>query len=185
MSNKMFIREYEHSNNSYEIRIDNIRLETQCFLVIEKIVQKFLNKRELFFGFYRVDGINIPHRHFKLYKNMIKDFFSQYGELKEMNEYLSIAKVKSCDLLPKILPFVFDYYLEIILFNPKINWNHYATYYLNFIEHTNADYIINDYAEFLFSYSDSSDFSVYFNQKKHSKENIKRIIIEVIQEFQS
>lgn len=182
MSNKMYIKEHEYSKRICEIRIENIRKDSKCFLIIEKILHYFLNNEELFFGFYRIDGINIPNGQIKHYKRLVKDFFDKHGELKELNEYLSVAKIESDSTLSEILPIVLDYYLDIVLFNSKIEWSKYVIYYSKYMEHTNFDYIMNGFADILFSYSDSSDFSVCFNSEKISRENIKDIIIKILHE---
>lgn len=178
----MYIKEREYSKSIYEIRIENIRQDSKCFLIIEKFLHNFLNNEELFFGFYRTDGINIPKGQIKHYKILIKDFFDKHGELKELNEYLSVAKIKSNSTLSEILPIVLDYYLDTVLFNSKIEWNKYVIYYSKYMEHTYIDYIMNGFADILFSYSDSSDFSICFNSEKISRENIKDIIIKTLQE---
>lgn len=182
MSNKMYIKEHEYSKSIYEIRIENIRKNSKCFLIVEKILNKLLNKKEIYFGFYRTDGINIPNGHFKHYKRSINNFFDEYGEFKEINEYLSVAKIESNSALCEILPIVLDYYLDIIIFDPKIEWSKYVIYHSKYMEHNNIDYILNGYADILFSYSDSSDFSIIFSTEKIMPENIKNAINKLLQE---
>ena len=50
------------------------------------------------------------------------------------------------------------------------------------MEHNNIDYILNGYADILFSYSDSSDFSIIFSTEKIMPENIKNAINKLLQE---
>lgn len=85
-------------------------------------------------------------------KNTKRNFklFQSYGEIEKLNDYLTIAKTKVNEDAWKIVPFVCDYYLDTILFNPKVDWETFKKYYLEYIIHYNDDYIINNYAEFLF-----------------------------------
>lgn len=181
--NKMFISEYEFSGKVHEIILENVRFDKNGFAIIEKIIKHFANNEELFLGFYRTDGININRKQIKEYKNIIQNFFDFNGEIVNLNNYLLVAKTKLNDSFYEVLPYVIDYYLDIVFFNPKINWETFVNYHFQYMEHGHAGYIINDFTEFLFSYFDSGDFSVSFNSEKYFPEDVDEKIREIMNNF--
>ena len=51
------------------------------------------------------------------------------------------------------------------------------------MDHNHARYIISDFTEFLFSYFDSSDFSVSFNSVNYFSEDVYGKISEIMDGF--
>ena len=120
-------------------------------------------------------------------KNLIQLLLSAYqdinGEIIKLNNYLSVAKTKLNASFYEVLPYVFDYYLDIVLFNPKIDWVTFVNYHFQYMDHNHARYIISDFTEFLFSYFDSSDFSVSFNSVNYFSEDVYGKISEIMDGF--
>ena len=182
---KITIKEYKNSKCSYAIVLENVRFDENGFEIIEKIIKRFMVGDELFFGFYRTDGVNINSKQFKDYEKEIKDFFEINGEIRKQNTYLAVAQTSINHNLNKILPRIFDYYLDTVLFNPKISWETFEKYHFEYMEHTNEDYIINNYADFIFSYFDSGDFLVCFNPENYDAANIRNVIDNIISEVKN
>ncbi len=59
------------------ITIDNIRKCKNWPLIIENLVNTFLDKNEIFFGFYRCDGFYLTPKESEKYHIMINDFFKK------------------------------------------------------------------------------------------------------------
>ena len=60
---------------------------------------------------------------------------------------------------------IFHYYLNTIVFSPKVDWDTFVRSYSDYMNIVIDDYVLNEYTDFLFSYVDSGDFSVTFNPK--------------------
>ena len=92
---------------------------------------------------------------------------------------MTVAKAENNEQLYENLQWIFKYYLETTLFSPKISFNEFETDFSNYIEESTKDYLTKGYTDFLFCYSDSGNFSVYFDSKKHNVqyvcETIERI----------
>lgn len=173
------IEEYENPLGAHIITINNARYQ-KCFITsIEKIFKSFLIEEELFFGFYRTDGVNLTSKRQKELKNEISEFFQKYGDIQNLNEYLSVAKIKLKDLIYNFIPPIFDYYLETTLFNPKVNWETFKQYYSNYQNHRLDDMILNHFSEVIFCYSDSGDFSICFNPEVYNHREVRNMIDEV------
>lgn len=177
---KITINEYKNCRGSYTIVINNIRFDKNCFDMIEKMIRHFTNSQDVFWGFYRTDGINLTFEQCEEYQKEILNFFQSYGEIEKLSDYLTVAKTKVNEDVWKIVPFVCDYYLDTILFNSKVDWETFKKYYFEYIIHYNDDYIINDYAEFLFSYFDSGDFSICFDPQKYDPKAVLYTIKKII-----
>ena len=177
---KITINEYKKTKLAYTVTLENIRFDKNGFKIIEKIIKHFIVDDKLFLGFYRTDGVNITSKQFKEYEKEIKDFFELNGEFKKQDTYLAVAQTIINHNFYRIIPHIFDYYLDTVLFNTKISWETFEKYHFEYMEHTNEDYIINNYADLLFSYFDSGDFLICFNTGKYDAVNIRNIIDNII-----
>ena len=72
---KITIKEYKKTKCAYTIVLENVRFDENGFEIIEKIIKRFMVGDELFFGFYRTDGVNITSKQFKDYEKEIKTIF--------------------------------------------------------------------------------------------------------------
>lgn len=170
---------FRNRENACSIVLNNIRFSENGFAVMEKIIKKFANGEELFLGFYRTDGINLTSEEFENYKAEISDFFKTHGEMKRLDDYLSIARTRADNDFWKIFPRICDCYLNTVLFNPNLNWSLFEQLHSEYMERRNDDYIINNYTQFLFCYFDSGDFSVSFDPNKYAENAVLRAIDEI------
>ena len=159
----MIIEEYKNTFGTYTIIINNARYQKSFSNAIEKIIKTFLVDKEVFFGFCRTDGVNLTLEQQRNLKNEIPIFFKKHGDLQSLSEYLTVARIELNNYRYSFIPKVLDYYLETIMFNPKVDWEIFKQYHSNYQEHRFDDIIINHFAEVLFGYCDSGDFLICFN----------------------
>lgn len=173
------VEEYKNRMGVYTITINNARYCKKC---IEKILKFYLRDEIVFLELYRTDGVNLPAKAMKELKVKILLFFQEYGDIENLNEHLAAAKVRLNEAVYDFLPDVFDYYLDTIVFNPKVGWKTFKRYCSNYLEHRLEDMILNHLAEVLFCYSDSGDFSICVSSEFYSCTNVKNMINKVLLE---
>ena len=176
---ELIIREVNHSSDVYSIEIYNARYQPDFVNFIKSIVNCFFTK-ELFFSFYRVDGIHLSQKQQQKLEIEIPLFFQRNGILQELNEYVSIAKTELNDEICGFLPSILDYFLEISLFNLNSDWNQIKNYHMDYLNHSVEDIISNHFADIVFLYFDSGDVSICFNSKIYDSEEIRKKVIEAI-----
>lgn len=177
------IEEYKNPLGSHTIIINNARYQ-KCFPnSVKKVFDSFLIDKELFLGFFRIDGVNLTLKRQKELKYEIPKLFQKYGEMQNLNEYLSVAKINSNDHIHNFIPSIFDYYLETTLFNSKVSWETFKQYHFNYQQHRFDDIILNNFAEMLFSYFDSGDFSICFNPKVYNPRKVRNMMNEVFLKY--
>lgn len=175
----MTIEEYENPLGTHTITIDNARYQKGFLDSIEKVFKFFLVDEELFFGFYRTDGVNLTFKRLKELEKEIPAFFQKYGDIQVLSEYLSVAKINVKDCFYNFIPSIFDYYFETTLFNPKVNWETFKQYHSDYQNHRFDDIILNHFAEVLFLYFDSGDFTICFNPEMYKPRDVRILIGEV------
>lgn len=169
----MNIEEYKNTSGVYTIIINNARYQKNFFNAIEKIINVFFIEREVFFGFCRTDGVNLTLEQQKKLENEIPAFFKKNGDMQNISEYLTVARIESNNYSYNFIPLIFDYYLETIMFNPKVEWEIFKQYHSNYQEHRFEDIILNHFAEVLFYYFDSGDFLICFNSQKYNPREVR------------
>lgn len=171
---------------TYCITVKNAILNENCFIKINKVIKCFVQGNEMFFGFYRIDGLNLTKQEWKKYDKEIPLFFKETGEYKEISEkvidrkgkaiiysgYLTVAKAQINEQLYGELQWIFKYYLETTFFSPKISFDEFEVVFSNYMKESTNNYLVNGYTDFLFSYFDSGDFSVTFDPKKYDSKFI-------------
>lgn len=175
---QLAIKEYKNELGVHAIMIENARYHKNFSSIVEKIIKQFLNDEKLFFGFYRTDGINLTLEQEEKLKNEIPEFFKKYGDIQKINEYLTVARIDSKNYDYNIIPSIFDYYLETILFNPKVDWESFKQYYFDYQNQQFDDLILNKVADVLLCYVDSGDFGIYFNSQSYNFEEVRDIIVD-------
>lgn len=168
------IEEYKKAGVN-TIIINNARCQKDC---IEKILTPFLVDKELFFGFYRIDSVNLTSKQQKEFENEIPKFFQKHGDMQKLSEYLAVAKINSNDCNYSFIPSVFDYYLETMLFAPSVDWGTFKQYHLNYQNHRFEDIILDDLGDILFGYFDSGDFMICYNPEKYNPEEVRTMTVE-------
>lgn len=170
------VEEYNITSDVYTIIINNARYQKSFFNAVEKIIKAFLVDKEVFFGFYRTDGINLTLEQQRKLKNKIPEFFQKNGDFQSISEYLTVARIELKDYSYSFIPVIFDYYLETIIFNPKVDWEIFKQYHYKYMEHRIEDIIINHFAEVLFYYFDSGDFLICFNSQMYNPIGVRNKI---------
>lgn len=171
---------------TYSVTISNAILQDDCFIKINKIIKSFVQGNEMFFGFYRLDGLHLTKDEWEKcdkeiplffketgeYKGIVERVINRRGKEKEYSGYLTVAKTQINEQLYENLQWIFQYHLETSFFVPKISFIEFETVYRNYMKNAAKDYITNGYTDFLFSYYDSGDFSVSFDPKKYNTEYV-------------
>ena len=188
------IFERENSNGSYSICFENTDVNRDFIDKIKEIIKHFAVGNEFFFGHYRTDGFNISNEKFLQYGLEIPEFFKANGKYKKIIKgkekkigfitspplELIICRApnneKTIDMFDKI----FHYYLETVLFCPKIDWETFAASYSDYMKHAARDYVLNGYTDFLFAYVDSGDFSISFDPKVYDPKRIREQINQLL-----
>ena len=93
---------------------------------------------------------------------------------------MTVARIEQDDEAYSFIPKIFDYYLETIMFNPKVNWDFFKQYYYNYQNYRQDDIILNHLAEIVLCYFDSGDLSICFDPKKYSPVEVRSWIEELI-----
>ena len=172
----MTIEEYKNTFGAHTIIIKNARYQENFLNAIEKIIKAFLGDKEVFFGFCRTDGINLTLEEQRKLKYEIPAFFQKNGDLQNLSEYLTVARIISNNYRYSFIPLIFDYYLETIMFNPKVDWEVFKQHHSNYLEHRFDEIILNHFAEALFYYYDSGDFLICFNPQMYNPREVRSMI---------
>ena len=159
------------------IIINNARYQKNFIDSVEKILTTFLVGKEIFFGFYRIDGLNLSSKRQEELESEIPAFFQKNGIIKKLSDYLTIAKMNSNDCDYSFLTSVFDYYLETMLFSSMVDWETFKQHHLNYQNHRFEDIILEDLADILFGHFDSGDFIICYNPEKYNQEEVKTVIV--------
>lgn len=170
---QLTIKEYKNIYGVHTIIVNNARCQKDFCGIIEKIIEEFLTDREVFFGLCRTDGINLSSEQQRNLKNEIPAFFQKNGEMQNLSEYLTVAKIESNNYDRNFILAIFDYYLETLMFNPKVDWHIFKQYYSDYQEHRFEDFILNHYADILLYYFDSGDFLICFDSQKYNSSEIR------------
>lgn len=170
---QIILEEYKNPMGIHTITINNARYYKNS---IKELMQFYLKDKIAFLGFCRMDGVNLSTKTIKELRTKIPLFFREYGDMQNLNEYLSIAKASLGNAVFDFFPDVFDYYLDTIVFNPKVDWKTFKQYYSNYQEHRFEDIILDHLAEILFCYSDSGDFSICFSSEFYSYTDVKKLV---------
>ncbi len=165
-------------SNVYTITIDNARFNEKFNAFTAEIFTRFLENENLFLGLYRTDGVNLTRKQSKELNDSIEDIIKSFGERKIKNKYLSVVKIDSNDNFYNFVPTIFDYFLESIIFNPKVSWESCEEFHFDYANHRAEDIIARGYTNILFFYFDSGDFSVMFNPEVYTPREIRNIMCD-------
>lgn len=189
---KTIIKMKKNENGSCSIWINNAILYPNIFDKISRIIARFTDGEELYFGHYKKDGVNISCSEFKQYGTEIEVFFRTNGRYYPIEEKflkkgkwhvrqeLTVCSASNEGIIYDMLEKIFHYYLETVLFSPKIEWNTFVNLYKNYMHISVSDYVVNGYTDFVFLYLDSGDFCITFDSKKYDAQIVKEIILEII-----
>ena len=163
----------------YCVEIDNLSLDRFCFDKLNETIKCFLEDGDVFFGFYRTDGLYLNSNEFKKYSVDIPLFFKENGEYidivqeiqtrrkrKIYSGFLMVARTVSNQKLFNKLQWIFKYYLETSFFSPKISFSKFFDIHSNYMHQSSNIYLLDGYTDFLFSFYDSNRFSIMFDPQK-------------------
>ena len=173
------LKAYNHPLGVCTLTVENARCLDAYPERIERVLRAFLDGEELFFGFYRTDGMHLsPQRQGEL-ETEIPAFFRKSGEMRKISEYLSVARSELNDRVYARIPAIFDYYLETTLFVPRVDWKTFQQFHADYQGHRLEDIILNHFADLLFCYADSGDFSVCFDPQARAREQVRAVLQNV------
>lgn len=92
---------------------------------------------------------------------------------------MTIAKIHLSEQNYSFIPSIFDYYLETMIFNPKVDWETFKNYYYSYQDFIFDDIILNDFTELLFGFVDSGDFLLCFNPNIYNPIEIRNMLKEL------
>ncbi len=170
------VAECENLSGVYTVTINNIRRHKHYARIVGEILHHFLTDGELFFSLFRTDGLNITSAQEKELQRQIPQFFKENGSFIRINEYLSTATAAISDRVYDFIPSIFDYYLETTVFKPKLSIREFGAYCSDYLNHSLCDIILKDFADILFFYFDSGDFSICFNPQKCAPTEVRNTI---------
>lgn len=193
--NSVKIETTEHGDNCV-ITVYNMFKSENCFEKIVKILKLFTLGQELFFGFYRTDGLTLTKEEWVKCDKEIPHFFNENGEYKEISErivnrwrkvkeykgYLTVARAYIDDSLFEEIKWILQYYLETTFFVPsnKFNFVEFENEFRNYMKNPIYSFLDKGYTEMLFQYYDSRHFSVVFNAQRYNCEDIKNKILLIV-----
>lgn len=173
---QLTIEEYKNIAGVHTIIINNARYQKNFQHTVEKLIKTFSFETEVFFGFCRTDGMNLSSVQQKKLKKEIPALFRENGDYQSLSEYLTVAKIKLNDYNCSYVPLIFDYYLETVMFTPKVDWEIFKQYHSAYQEHRFEEIILNHFADILFYYYDSGDFLVCFDPETYSPIEVRSMI---------
>ena len=174
---------------SYDIVINNIRFDQNLFPKVNNIIKHFAKGKELFLGYYRLDGTNITKSEMLKYNVEIPMYFENHTECHQIistsnirDHNFGVCQISNNKKFYEMIDKIFDYYLETTLFCPRISWETFVSLYEKYLENGVKDYVLNGYTDFVLSYIDSGDFSITFDPEvynyKYVREQINRILFD-------
>lgn len=188
MNEKVFIK--SNTDGSCSICVDSIGANNKNLEPCLNIIKSFTLGGTFFGGFFRSDGINLTKEEWLKYSREIPEYFRTYGKYLDIKIpskrnktiegmlYAAMAPVNDSTFL--MIPKVFNYYLETILFCPKIPWKEFVAYHSKFMENGALEYVAQGYTDILFSYGDSGDFRIQFNPAVYDRLTVYNRICQII-----
>ena len=174
------IDEYINNDMIYTIILNNIRCCKDGVKKINDIIVEFSNEDEFFIGTYKMDGFNLTNKEIVSYHSYIEEYFNHIApdSIKkplhvEIDKELNVYRVFNNNNFHNILNKLFEYYLETVIFCPKISWNQFVCKYKDYMKNGTRDYIQQGYTDIIFSYIDSGDFCITFNSNVYAPQLIR------------
>ena len=184
------ISECYENKDSCNIYIYNIGKAMEKII---EIIKEFANEEEFFIGHFRTDGVNLKEKEFVSFSKEIPEYYKINGryellnvkiekksKIKVYNNYLAVGSLPVNNATFEILPKLFNFYLDTILFCPKVKWKEFVQSYSNYINRGASNYIMNGATDFLFCYHDSGDLLITFNSKIYNKKIVYEKIIKIV-----
>ncbi len=176
--------------STYYISVYDAILHKNCFDNIANIIKDLTTGQEMFFGFYRIDGLNLSKHEFLTCDKNLPLYFRDNGEYREIVQKkrcwlgkekirqtpLSVARVTFNDSLFDNLKWILQYYLETTFFVPKLEFDKFEKIFSCYMDNSPLDFLENNYTDFEFSFYDSRHFSIYFNDNRIEIDFVEGVI---------
>ena len=174
------LKVYNHPLGVCTLTVENARCLDAYPERIERVLRAFLDGEELFFGFYRTDGMHLSPQRQRELETEIPAFFRESGEMRKISEHLSVARVRIersrlCAHSPRSLITI----LKQRCLCPELDWETFQQFHAGYQGHRLEDMILNHFADLLFCYADSGDFSVCFDPQAHDCEKVRVVLQKV------
>ena len=182
---------FNYPNEVCSVTLNNIGQHPELMSKIPVIIDSFTPKSELFIGSYKRDGFLLTDAQIEQFSIDIPKYFKKFGEVKQMDLIdrqsnpnklvggLYVFRAPVSEKTYHTLNKVFMYFLETIVFSPKINWNTFVDSYREYTKYGTRNYIQKGYADFMFSFVDSGDFTISFKEETMKAQ----LVTEKIQEL--
>ncbi|MCI8611405.1 MAG: hypothetical protein HFE66_05750 [Clostridiales bacterium] len=191
MKEKVFLR--SKADGCCSICVDGIGINNKNLEPCLEIIKSFTLGDTFFLGFFRSDGINLTKEERLKYSKEIPEYFRTYGKYLDIKipnkRNKTIEGMLQAAMAPvnastfHIIPKVFHYYLETILFCPKIPWEEFVAYHSKFMDNGALGYVTQGYTDFLFSYGDSGDFRIQFNPAVYDRLTMYNRICQIVYNY--
>lgn len=187
----MKINIYAQNDTTCTLYIDNVKRNNKIKECLE-IIKYFINEDEFYFSLYRVDGLNISKNQFTEYHNTIEEFFKEHVNLEiikkddrrqSINGILAaMGKMLNNNETYEILPMIFDYFLNTIIYKPKQNYERFKQIFKENSMQGLHYYIEKGVFDISFAYVDSGDFMICFNKNIYEEKEIIKTIESIMNE---
>lgn len=187
MNKEIAITEYRNKNGTSCLWINNIGKNSVVLQQTIYQIHTLLTGNEIFFGFYKTDGINISRSRFEQLELEIPSFFDSKGKYhhsknklksKWCDNTLIMAKVPNNEELYEILENIFHYYLTTVFFCPKLKWDAFVDIFEDYMNFSLDQFVTNGYTDLIFQYSDSGDLSITYNPTFYDSSTLCNILIK-------
>jgi len=185
----MKITKYINNENICTLYIDNVRKNGKVDNCIDSI-KRFIDKEEFYFVLYRIDGINLKVKESKQYEIDIGEYLRKLEYLEIFKNYNSkslangilhaVGKMKTTNDTYQILPKMFDYYLDTVIFKPKIPYKEFSDKVMTNSMKSLSYYIEEGISDIGFAHVDSGDFMICFNKEVYNENEIIKIFCNYI-----
>lgn len=185
---------YKYKNDgSFEIYIPNIRKFDHNLSYCIRLIEHFIEEREIFVGCYRIDGVNLEPIECQKYTSEVPKYFIENGRYLEiddiyykrskpviMNGMMKVASAFPGKEFYNIIPLIFNYHLNTIIMNPTVPWDKYVERFKSFHRSGTKNYIKDGLTKFLFSYVDSGDFILEFDPNIYQPKSVLDFVYSIL-----
>lgn len=185
MRKRILTVEYEKSiKGVFIVTLNNVRFQHNVEKIITEIIAQFAEKQKLDFVLFRTDGLNLNANQERRLCVEIPHFFAATGSIIRSNDYLFYASstLDDCTQNNIFLP-IFDYYLDTVVFHSNTDLHLFAEKTRNSLPPTCEYLLERSFANVLFHYFDSGDFSIYFRTSKYNSIIVEKQIRSIVKKY--
>ena len=184
------ITKFNYPNEVCSVTLNNIGQHPELMNKIPSVIEHFSSGLELFLGSYKRDGLLLTNVQIERFCCDIPKYFKACGEIRQIDLFgtqsnperligdLYVFHAPASQETYSMLNKVFLYFLETVVFSPKIDWNTFIRSYQEYTKYGTHNYIQKGYTDFLFSFVDSGDFTISFKEQTMSTQSVVEQIRE-------